>query len=164
MEPILPDVLQPDLKVVFCGTAASNKSAQLRAYYAGPGNYFWRTLYRIGLTPYQLEPHEFRRVLDYGIGLTNIVRYASGMDNQLVKADFDAHILRANILQMSPKVLAFNGKKAAQEFFSQQIIEYGQQPTFVGKTAVFVLPSTSGAARGFWNETYWYELADSLGH
>lgn len=162
MQPILPDVLQPDLKVVFCGTAASNKSAQLRAYYAGPDNYFWGILYRVGLTPYQLEPHEFRRVLEYGIGLTNIVRNATGMDKHLVKADFDAQILRTNILQVNPKVLAFNGKKAAQEFFNQPMIAYGQQPETVGETTVFVLPSTSGAARGFWNETYWYALADYL--
>jgi G:T/U-mismatch repair DNA glycosylase len=38
---ILPDVLQPDLKVVFCGTAAGTQSAQAGAYYAGRGNYFW---------------------------------------------------------------------------------------------------------------------------
>ena len=38
---ILPDVLQPDLKVVFCGTAAGTQSAQAGTYYAGRGNYFW---------------------------------------------------------------------------------------------------------------------------
>ncbi len=38
---ILPDVLQPDLRVIFCGTAAGTQSAQLGAYYTGRGNYFW---------------------------------------------------------------------------------------------------------------------------
>jgi hypothetical protein len=33
----------------------------------------------------------------------------------------------------------------------------------VGKLAVFVLPSTSGAAQGFWDEGQWRALADYLG-
>lgn len=162
MDPILPDVLPPNLRVVFCGTAASHKSARVRGYYAGPGNYFWPILYKIGLTPYQLQPHEFMRAPEYGIGLTNIARYATGLDHQLTKADFDPHTLRQDILRVNPRVLAFNGKKAAQVFFNQPVIAYGQQPEQVGKTTVFVLPSTSGAARGFWNETYWYDLAQYL--
>src|SRR3546814_13773735 len=49
--PVLPDVLAPGLRLVFCGSAAGRKSAELGAYYAGPGNKFWPTLYEIGLTP-----------------------------------------------------------------------------------------------------------------
>ena len=41
---ILPDVLQPGLALVFCGTAAGKRSAAERAYYAHPGNMFWRAL------------------------------------------------------------------------------------------------------------------------
>jgi TDG/mug DNA glycosylase family protein len=29
----------------------------------------------------------------------------------------------------------------------------------IGRTEVFVLPSTSGAARGYWNDSYWHDLA-----
>ena len=43
----LPDILQPNLKVVFCGTAAGDASAKKRAYYAGPGNRFWKTLHEV---------------------------------------------------------------------------------------------------------------------
>ena len=35
---ILPDVLVPNLKIVFCGSAAGTKSAKLGLPYAGPGN------------------------------------------------------------------------------------------------------------------------------
>ena len=44
MAEVLPDILQPGLRVVFCGTAAGRASAKARAYYAGPGNSFWKTL------------------------------------------------------------------------------------------------------------------------
>ncbi len=61
---ILPDVMKRDLKVVFCGTAAGTKSAQLGAYYAGPGNAFWAKLHEIGLTPSQLRPDQYASILD----------------------------------------------------------------------------------------------------
>jgi TDG/mug DNA glycosylase family protein len=36
----LPDYLALDLRVVFCGTAVSARSAEVGGYYAGPGNEF----------------------------------------------------------------------------------------------------------------------------
>lgn len=71
---VLPDILAPGLNIVFCGTAVSNVSAQREAYYAGPGNMFWPTLFAIGLTPRLLQPEEFREVLSYGLGLTEFVK------------------------------------------------------------------------------------------
>nr|HQT26871.1 mismatch-specific DNA-glycosylase [Burkholderiales bacterium] len=56
---VLPDVLAPDLAVVFCGSAVGAASARRRAYYAGPGNAFWPTLARVGFTPCQLTPDEY---------------------------------------------------------------------------------------------------------
>ena len=53
---VLPDVLAPGLRAVFCGTAAGTKSAIAGAYYAGPGNKFWPTLHAIGLTPRRFAP------------------------------------------------------------------------------------------------------------
>jgi G:T/U-mismatch repair DNA glycosylase len=41
---VLPDLLRPGLRIVFCGTAAGTASARAGAYYAGPGNAFWPTL------------------------------------------------------------------------------------------------------------------------
>ncbi|OYV45492.1 MAG: hypothetical protein B7X10_05700 [Burkholderiales bacterium 21-58-4] len=48
---VLPDVLRPDLELVFCGTAAGRASAAAGAYYAHPGNFFWRTVHAVGLIP-----------------------------------------------------------------------------------------------------------------
>jgi TDG/mug DNA glycosylase family protein len=75
----LEDVLDHGLKVVFCGTAAGTVSAELGQYYAGPGNKFWKTLHRIGLTDRELEPAEFRTLLAKGIGFTDVVKARSGM-------------------------------------------------------------------------------------
>ena len=66
---ILPDVLAPGMRVVFCGTAPGAASARARAYYAGPGNRFWVTLHEVGLTPILLRPDEFARLPEFGVGL-----------------------------------------------------------------------------------------------
>lgn len=39
-----------------------------RTYYAGPGNAFWRTLFKVGLTPRLLQPTEYDFVPQYGPG------------------------------------------------------------------------------------------------
>jgi len=160
MEP-LPDVLGPGLKVVFCGSAAGRRSAAAQAYYAGPGNRFWDMLYLIGLTPQRFAPREYAAVLAYGIGLTDMVKRRSGNDDDLQRGDFDADLLRRKITQYSPCVVAFNGKRAAQAFFGGQVY-YGAQEESMGTTMFFVLPSTSGAARRFWDEAPWFALGEFI--
>jgi TDG/mug DNA glycosylase family protein len=159
---ILPDVLRPNLNVVFCGTASGTRSAQVGAYYAGPGNQFWDILFRTGLTPRKLAPQEFPVLPEYGIGLTDLSKTQFGADKSLRPGDFDVMGFRSKIEQFSPKALAFNGKKASQKYYGKPV-GYGRQPETLGQTVVFVLPSTSGAARGFWNERWWYEVAVFVG-
>jgi TDG/mug DNA glycosylase family protein len=67
---MLDDLLQPNLLVVFCGTAAGSRSATLKEYYAGRGNRFWEVLATTKLTPRQLAPSEYGLLPTYGIGLT----------------------------------------------------------------------------------------------
>jgi double-stranded uracil-DNA glycosylase len=81
--PVLPDLLQPNLRIVFCGTAAGTMSARRGHYYAHPQNKFWPILHAIGLTPRRLDPSEFRLLAEWGIGLTDIAKHVSGMDWQL---------------------------------------------------------------------------------
>lgn len=155
---ILPDLLAPNLDIVFCGTAVGNVSAQLGAYYAGPGNQFWPTLSEIGLTPRRLQPEEYREILSFGLGLTDLVKTVSGVDTQLSGHHFDRERLRGVILRYEPKIVAFTGKRAGREFLDRPV-GYGLQPETVGSTALFVLPSPSGAARRWWDAGQWRDLA-----
>ena len=81
-EEALPDSLRPGLQLVFVGTAAGRYSAEVGAYYAHPGNRFWRTLHEVGLTPRLYRPEEYRSLLDLGIGFTDVAKRAAGMDHQ----------------------------------------------------------------------------------
>lgn len=156
---ILPDVLAENLNIIFCGTAAGTMSAQLGAYYANPGNKFWRILYEIGLTPRLLSPHEFRTMPEYGLGLTDLAQQTFGSDTDLSKQDFDAAALREKILRYAPRVLAFTSKRGGQEFFGRKTISFGLQLELLGTSAISVLPSTSGLARRSWDAAHWHALA-----
>jgi double-stranded uracil-DNA glycosylase len=94
---VLPDLLQPELRLVICGTAAGTASAKLRAYYAGRGNRFWEVVHQVGLTPTQLRPEEFAVLLKYGIGLTDLAKRDFGADANLPSGCFDAAQLRIKI-------------------------------------------------------------------
>ena len=158
---VLPDVLGPGLRIVFCGSAAGAASAREGAYYAGPGNRFWPTLQRVGLTPRLLAPPEFRCVRRYGIGLTDLCKTESGSDAGLSGEADDKAALSAKIVRHRPAILAFNGKRAAGVYLEAGTLDYGEQTQRIGETAVHVLPSTSGAARRWWDEAFWRRVAEA---
>ena len=162
----LPDLLAPNLCVIFVGTAAGKRSAELGQYYAGRGNRFWRTLHEVGLTPRRFEPREFRELLDLGIGLTDISKLGAGMDHQVPTHTFDPAQFETNVRHYRPRAIAFTSKKAAslwRRVSSTRGIALGRQTDRPARfPEVFVLPSPSGAARSHWSLAPWKELADWL--
>lgn len=159
--PVLPDLLQPDLDLVFCGTAASRRSAAEQAYYAHPGNLFWRTLYSVGLTPRLFEPGEFRGLSALKLGLTDLAKRHAGNDSELPADAFDARALMRKMAHYQPRWLAFTSKSAGRAALGHPVT-YGEQPEAIGKTALFVLPSPSGQARGHWDERWWKQLSERV--
>ncbi|WP_029073925.1 mismatch-specific DNA-glycosylase [Kaistia adipata] len=162
--PILPDVLQPGLRVVFCGTGAGTYSARAGAYYANPGNKFWPTLHAIGLTPHRIAPADFRQVLDHGIGLTDVAKEHVGQDTVIDLALVDAGALGAKIALHRPAILAFTSKRAASLYLDHPTaaIPYGPQDVSIGPTRIHVLTSPSGQAGPHWSIEPWRDLARAL--
>jgi len=162
---ILPDLLFPGQRVVFCGTAAGTASAKARAYYAGPGNRFWSILHSTGLTPRRLAPSDFRLLPEWGIGLTDVCKTAHGMDHEIAAEAFDPARLRTVLDEFRPHAIAFNGKKAARLAFGlgdSAPIDLGPTAHTLGATPAWVLPSTSGANARYWDPAPWYALAAAL--
>lgn len=159
LKPILPDLLQPGLALVFCGTAAGRRSAAEGAYYAHPGNQFWRALHVVQLTPRQFAPAEFPLLPALGIGLTDVAKHHMGNDDELPRDAFDVAALRARIERHAPRLLAFTSKAAARAVLGRAT-RYGLQAERIGITELFVLPSPSGQARGHWDLAPWLALAD----
>lgn len=161
----LPDRLRAGLDVVFVGTAAGRYSAAVGAYYARPGNKFWKTLHRVGLTARPYEPWEFGELLPLGIGFTDMSKVGVGMDRDVTPDQYDVGLFEAKMLQYMPRAIAFTSKKAASVLLGMRTgqiclgrLEHAK-PDF---PTVFVLPSPSGAAGRYWSEQPWRELADWL--
>ncbi len=169
---ILPDVLTPNLKLVICGSAVSKQSNLAGSYYAGQGNKFWQILHETGLTDRLLHTSEYRELLHYGIGLTDVAKKVAGVDAHIQHDDYAAAAFAQRMEHFQPRIICFNGKKAAAVFLSWQhgrsiktkVIGYGilPQTTFLYVPLLFVAPSTSAAAQASWNLEYWNQLAEQV--
>ncbi|HEY8582585.1 MAG TPA: mismatch-specific DNA-glycosylase [Capillimicrobium sp.] len=156
---VLPDVVQPGLRLLLCGSAAGAVAARKGLPYSGPGNRFWRTLHEVGLTPRLLDPAEFAELPRHGIGLTDLCKTASGADSDLPPEADDAQRLRATVLAAAPEVLAFVGKRAASVALGRRVGAYGAQPDRFAGAETWVVPSTSGLAVRWWTVEPWAALA-----
>jgi TDG/mug DNA glycosylase family protein len=162
---ILPDLLEHELDIVFCGTAPGNKSAERKAYYAGSGNQFYPTLAKCGFTPRVLKPEEFSELRSYKIGLTDLVKHHYGMDKDLKFDHYDTIGFKEKMLRYQPKVVCFNGKEAAKVFLGQKNtakVNYGLQEETINKALLYVAPSTSIKAFAYWDENIWQELKNLI--
>ena len=145
MYPDLPDYLRPGLRVVFVGFNPGERSARIGHYYAGRGNQFWNFLFESGLTPIRLSPEDDHRMLEFGFGLTDLVKRWSRSISVLEPTDFRQGVpaLKAKLLQISPDAIAFNGKTGFAKFQGRKA-ELGAQRDRFGNSRIYVLPSTSG--------------------
>jgi double-stranded uracil-DNA glycosylase len=161
---VLPEHLRPGLELVFCGTAAGRQSALQQAYYAHPQNKFWRTLESVGLTPRLFAPQEYPMLWELGIGLTDIAKFAYGMDHQLPRHSLGpkaAAALKARILKVAPAHLAFTSLAAGRAVLGKKS-EPGEQVEKLGGTRLWILPSPSPLADNHWDIEPWRELAKAI--
>ena len=142
----VPDVLAPNLTVVFCGINPGRVSAAAAAHFANPRNDFWRLLHEAGFTPRLLDPQEQFDAPQYGIGLTNAALRTTKGSGDLRSADFhgSAERLGETALRYGPRAIAFVGKEAYRGAFRERP-ELGPQLRTLVDTGLYVLPSTSPA-------------------
>ena len=141
----LPDHLRSGMRLVIVGCNPGDRSARVGHYYAGRGNEFWPLLHDSGIVPELLDHRDDKRMIEFGIGLTDLVKRPTRGVEELRREEFaEGRILLAQKLeQYAPQVIAFNGK-TAYENFSQRPCELGLQKQRLYGALVFVLPSTSG--------------------
>ena len=158
---VLPDLIKPGLRIVFCGTAAGTVSAARGAYYAHPQNRFWTALHAFGLTPRKLNPEEYTELPQWGLGLTDIAKHVSGMDRELPAGALGADAcaaLQAKIAAAEPEWLAFTSLTAGRRCL-RRTAGFGEQPERIGRTRLWLLPSPSPTAGWNWEKNaHWWRL------
>ncbi|KHK59181.1 DNA glycosylase [Burkholderia sp. A9] len=159
MADALPDIIAPQLDVLFCGINPGLTAAATGHHFAGRNNRFWRVLHLAGFTPDEIEPHDDRTILQYGCGLTAVVPRPTASADQLSHAEFiaAAAVFEQKIARHAPRFVAFLGKAAYAALSGQREIAWGLQPARMQRAAVWVLPNPSGRNRAFGSD----ELVDA---
>ena len=141
----LPDYLRRGMKLVLVGCNPGDRSARVGHYYAGRSNAFWPLLYESGILPEELSYNDDKRIIEFGIGLTDLVKRTTRAMEEIERQDYaEGRILLARKLEeFVPRVVAFNGKHV-YERFAQRACKLGLQKGKLYGAQVFVLPSTSG--------------------
>ena len=142
----LTDVIQPDLRVLFCGINPGLYSAVVGHHFARPGNRFWPALLAGGFTRRLLLPSEQRQLLDWGYGLTNIVARATARAEELDRAELVAgrRRLERKVLRYSPRWVAILGISAYRVAFLRPEAALGPQRERIGGARLWLLPNPSG--------------------
>ncbi len=143
---IVPDLIAPNLDVLFCGINPGLYTAAIGHHFGRPGNRFWPALHGAGFTPRRFEPWEERELLPLGIGITNLVERTTATAAELSPEEFVAggERLRRMVQRYTPRVVAFLGIGAYRSAFGKPKTALGLQPETLGSTALWVLPSPSG--------------------
>jgi double-stranded uracil-DNA glycosylase len=152
---VASDLLKPDLELVFCGYNPSLASGRSGYHYAHPGNRFWRVLFAAGITDRLYGPEEDARLLDLGIGFTNLCARPTRRADELTREEIltGASELRAKLERLKPRAVAYTGIGVYRWFRATSKVGWGVQevPAVPGVTDV-VVPSPSGLNRMLFDE------------
>ena len=144
------DLLGPDLSLIFCGYNPSLTSGRSGHHYAHPGNRFWRVLYAAGITDRLYRPEEDERLLELGIGFTNLCPRPTRRADELTREEIraGAEELREKLERLQPRAVAYTGIGVYKWFRATSKAGWGVQevPAVPGVTDV-VVPSPSGLNR-----------------
>ena len=142
----VPDLIAPDLDVLFCGINPGLYSAAVGHHFAGPGNLFWSTILAAGFTPRLLSAFDAPELLAFGYGITNMVQRTTASADELAKEELrrGAKALRRKVLQFKPRFLAVCGIVAYRVGFERNKAVVGLQAEMIGASSVWLLPNPSG--------------------
>jgi TDG/mug DNA glycosylase family protein len=149
-QPVLRDVIDYDLKILFVGYNPSLRSAEVGHHYAGRSNRFWQLLHRSGLTPVLLRPEQDIELLRYGYGATNIVHRPTKTAAEIIAEEYRAGRaqLRETIKKYRPQVVCYVGIGIYKVFSRRSKVDWGlQAESVIPGVRDFAAPSSSGLNR-----------------
>jgi double-stranded uracil-DNA glycosylase len=142
----VPDLIQSGLQVLFCGINPGLYSGATGHHFARPGNRFWPALHLSGFTGRLVSPWEEQLLLDWGLGITNLVNRATATAAELTRQELRAGRRRLELKtrRYAPHWVAVVGIGAYREAFERPQAASGAQPDCIDGTRLWVLPNPSG--------------------
>lgn len=148
----VPDLLGPDLKLLFVGINPGLWTAATQTHFAHPVNRFYPALLAAGIITDPISPSDGMtdadrdRLRARGIGITNIVRRATARADELTAEELRAGgaELEATVRRTAPKVVAIAGITAYRTAFGQRKAALGRQPEPLAGAELWIVPNPSG--------------------
>lgn len=156
----IDDILPADgaaLRMLIVGINPGLWTAAVNAPFAYPGNRFWPSLHRAGLTDHLvdasagLHARDELQLLSRGIGLTNLVGRATARADQLTREELRGGGARLveRLAILRPRVVALAGITAFRIAYGLPRAQVGKQDTALvsewpSQTALWVIPQPSG--------------------
>src|SRR6202030_2358939 len=108
----LPDHLRKGMKLVIVSCNPTESSVRVGHYYAGRDNEFWPILFESGVVPEPFDYHDDKRVIEFGIGLTDLVKRPTKTTAELTREDFGEGPIDMSqkLEEFAPRVIGFNGR------------------------------------------------------
>ncbi len=140
------DLIDYDLKILFCGINPGIWSGATGFHFARPGNRFWKVLHLAGFTNRILHPSEEDELLELGYGITSFVKRTTARADELTKEEFinGGKLLIRKIEKYRPHTVAVLGIGAYRAAFQKPKAKLGLQAEKIGKTKIWLLPNPSG--------------------
>src|SRR6058998_3660694 len=125
----VPDVIAPNLRLLFCGINPGLYTAAVGHHFARPGNRFWPALHASGFTDQLLSPFEEQELLQLRLGVTNVVARATAAASELSHDDFvkGGRVLRSKVRRYHPRIVAVLGVGAYRAAFARPKAVVGEQ-------------------------------------
>jgi TDG/mug DNA glycosylase family protein len=148
----LPDLIGPDLRLLFVGINPGLWTAAVQTHFARPGNRFYPALRRAGVLTRDIDlsrgmtDDDRRHFLDRGLGITNLVPRATARADELTPAELRTGSLRLIdvVRTWQPRVVAVLGISAYRIAFGKPKARAGEQPDHLEGARLWVVPNPSG--------------------
>ena len=148
----VPDLLGPDLRLLFVGINPGLWTAAVQAHFAHPANRFYPALLAGGIIERPIRAADGMTDADRtylvkrGLGITNLVPGATARADEVTTADLRAgrKHLAALVAECRPKVVAVAGITAFRQAFGRRWATPGPQPEPIGEAELWVVPNPSG--------------------
>ena len=140
------DLIDRNLKILFCGINPGIWSGATGFHFAKPGNRFWKVLHFAGFTDRILHPSEEHELLENGYGMTCFVKRTTSRADELKAEEFieGGKILVKKIEKYKPENLAVLGIGAYRAAFQKPRGALGLQDEKIAGANVWLLPNPSG--------------------
>ena len=150
---MVPDLLGPDLRLLFVGINPGLWTAATQTHFAHPVNRFYPALLKAGIIERPFDPAAGMTDADRdylrarGIGITNLVRRATARADELDRrraAGGQPSARRGWSTETGPRVVAIAGITAYRTAFGQKKATLGRQPEDLAGAELWVVPNPSG--------------------